>query len=166
VLPHGVLFRGGSEGSIRQGLLEDDLIEAVIGLGPNLFYGTGIPACVLICHRDKPKTRQGKVLVVNGAAEIVEGRNQNHLSVNNVALLAKAFTSYRDQEGLARVVDLQETTKNDFNLNVSRYVHNGDEAEEIDVAVEVEKLNALRATRDDAESKMIGFLKELGYGRT
>ena len=165
VVPHGVLFRGGSEGKTRQALLKDDLIEAVIGLGGNLFYGTGIPACVLVCHRDKPKAHEGKVLFINGAKELVEGRNQNHLSAKNVARLAKAFTSYKDQDGFARIVEHEEIETNDFNLNISRYVHNGEEAEEVDVTAEVEALNELRATRDAAEAKMLGFLKELGYGR-
>jgi type I restriction enzyme M protein len=165
VLPHGVLFRGGAEAKIRQGLLEDDLIEAVIGLGSNLFYGTGIPACVLICHRDKPSDRKGQVLFVNGSNEVVEGRNQNHLSEKNVARLAKGVTGYRDEEGFARIVPRAEIEKNEFNLNISRYVHNGEETEEIDVAVEVAKLGALMAKRDEAEAKMMGFLKELGYER-
>ncbi len=164
VLPHGVLFRGGSEGKIRQGLLEADLIEAVIGLGSNLFYGTGIPACVLVCRRKKPKAHRGKVLFVNGAEELVEGRNQNHLSEKNVARLAKAFTAYKEQDRFARVVGIEEIEKNDFNLNISRYVHSGEEAEAIDVAAEVGKLNELRGARDAAEAKMLGFLKELGYG--
>lgn len=164
VVPHGVLFRGGSEGKIRQGLLEDDLLEAVVGLGPNLFYGTGIPACVLVCHRDKPKARQGRVLFVNGADELVVGRNQNHLSEENVTRLAKAVIAGKDEDGFARVVALEEIGKNEFNLNISRYVESGEEAEVIDVAAEVAALNELRGKRDAAEAKMLGFLKELGYG--
>jgi type I restriction enzyme M protein len=163
VVPHGVLFRGGAEGTIRQKVLEQDLIEAVIGLGANLFYGTGIPACVLICRRDKPKARQGKVLFVNGAKEIVEGRNQNQLSEANVERLAKAFASYKDEDEFTRVVGIEEITKNEFNLNLSRYVNNAEETEDIDMAAEVDKLNELRAKRDQAEVKMLGFLKELGY---
>ncbi len=76
VLPHGILFRGGTEAKIRQGLLVDDLIEAVIGLASNLFYGTGIPACVLIINKAKPTGRRGKVLVINGAEEMLEGKNE------------------------------------------------------------------------------------------
>lgn len=165
VLPHGVLFRGGTEGAIRQGLLEQDLVEAVIGLGANLFYGTGIPACVLICRRGKPKARKDQVLFVNGGKEIVAGRNQNQLSEGNVGRLAEAFASYQDEDGFARVVGIEEIATNEFNLNLSRYVDGGEAAEEIDVAVEVERLNELRATRDAAEAKMMGFLRELGYGR-
>jgi type I restriction enzyme M protein len=163
VLPHGILFRGGAEGKIRQGLLKDDLIEAVIGLGPNLFYGTGIPACVLIINRHKQPDRQGKVLFVNGAEEIVEGKNQNTLSEANVKRLVAAFQVYRDEERFARVVDRAEIEKNDFNLNIARYVQTAEEEEPIDVAAEVKVLKQLLVKRDEAEAKMLEFLKELGY---
>ncbi len=163
VLPHGVLFRGGAEGRIREGMLKDDLIEAVIGVAPNLFYGAGIPACILIIRRDKPAARKGKVLFINGVERFVEGKAQNHLSEANVAALAKAFHDYADVERLARVVPISEIAENDFNLNITRYVHVGEEAENLDVAEEVEKLVELQAQRDAAEARMMGFLKELGY---
>jgi type I restriction enzyme M protein len=163
VLPHGVLFRGGAEGRIREGMLKDDIVEAVIGLTPNLFYGAGIPACILIVRKTKPEVRRGKVLIVNGAAEFVEGKAQNHLSEANVATLAKAFHDFTDVDRLARVVPLAEIAANDHNLNISRYVHLGEAAEETDVAEEVAKLTDLMAQRDAAEARMMGFLKELGY---
>jgi type I restriction enzyme M protein len=163
VLPHGVLFRGGAEGRIRERLLNEDLIEAVIGLAPNLFYGAGIPACILIVRINKPAEQKGKVLFVNGVEHFVEGKAQNHLSDANVAVLAKAFHDYTDVERLARVVPVSEIAANDHNLNISRYVHVGEEAEDLDVAEEVEKLLELQAQRDAAETKMMGFLKELGY---
>lgn len=163
VLPHGVLFRGGAEGRIREGLLKDDLVEAVIGVAPNLFYGAGIPACILIIRRDKPADRKGNVLFVNGVEQFVEGKAQNHLSQANVATLAKAFHDYVDVEQLARVVPVSEIANNDFNLNITRYVRVGEVAEDIDVAAEVEKLVELQGQRDAAEARMMGFLKELGY---
>jgi type I restriction enzyme M protein len=163
VLPHGVLFRGGAEGRIREGMLKEDVIEAVIGLAPNLFYGAGIPACILIIRKSKPSERKGKVLFINGVEQFAEGKAQNHLSNENVATLAKAFHDYSDVDRLARVVPISEITSSDHNLNISRYVHVGEEAEDLDVAEEVEKLLELQAQRDAAESKMMGFLKELGY---
>lgn len=163
VLPHGVLFRGGAEGKIRKGLLEDDLIEAVIGLGPNLFYGAGIPACILMIRKNKPVERKNRVLVINGAQEFEEGKAQNHLSDDNVKRFADAFHAFAVEDKFARVVDLDELKDNDFNLNLSRYVSVEEDEAEIDVAAEVIKLNTLRQNRDEAESKMIGFLKELGY---
>jgi type I restriction enzyme M protein len=163
VLPHGVLFRGGAEGRIREGLLKDDLIEAAIGVAPNLFYGAGIPACILIIRRDKPAARKSKVLFINGVEQFVEGKAQNHLSEANVATLVNAFHDYADVDRLARVVPISEIAENDFNLNITRYVHVGEEAEDLDVAEEVEKLVELQAQRDAAEARMMGFLKELGY---
>ena len=163
VLPHGILFRGGAEGRIREGMLKDDLIEAVIGLAPNLFYGAGIPACIVIIRKNKPAERKGKVLFVNGVEQFVEGKAQNHLSADNVAVLAKAFHDYANLDRLARVVPMAEIANNDHNLNISRYVHVTEDTEDLDVAEEVEKLLELREQRDAAEAKMMGFLKELGY---
>jgi type I restriction enzyme M protein len=163
VCPHGVLFRGGAEGKIRKGLLEDDLVEAVIGLGPNLFYGTGIPAAVLFIHRDKPAERKGKVLIVNGDKDFIEGKNQNHLGDEHVAKLAQAVHDFTDEELFCRVVGLDEIEDNDFNLNLTRYVQTDPPPPPIDVKAEVAKLQGLMAKRDEAEGRMVGFLKELGY---
>jgi type I restriction enzyme M protein len=163
VLPHGVLFRGGAEARIREGLLKEDLIEAVIGLAPNLFYGAGIPACIVIIRKTKPAERRGKVLFINGIKQFVEGKAQNHLSDANVATLARTFHDYIDVDRLARVVATSEIAANDHNLNISRYVHVGEETEDLDVMEEVEKLLELQVQRDAAEAKMMGFLKELGY---
>jgi type I restriction enzyme M protein len=134
VVPHGVLFRGGSEGKIREGILRDDLLEAVVGLGPNLFYGTGIPAAILVMNRAKPPERKGKVLLIHGADEIVEGKNQNRMSEANVARLAGAFHAWQDEERFCRVVPLDEIEANDFNLNIPRYVDATEAEEQIDVA--------------------------------
>jgi len=164
VLPHGILFRGGAEGKIRKGLLEDDLVEAVIGLASNLFYGTGIPACVLLINKAKSVERKGKVLFVNGAEEMVEGKNQNTLSEENVKRLTKAFHAYVDEDRFSRVVSLEEIEKNDFNLNISRYVRIAEEENQIDVAVEMLTLKKLQVQRDDAEIRMRQFMEELGYG--
>jgi type I restriction enzyme M protein len=163
VVPHGVLFRGGEEGKIRKGLLEDDLIEAVVGLGGNLFYGTGIPAAVLFIDRDKPATRKGKVLIVNGEKHIVPGKNQNSLSDANVATLAEAVVRFEDQPLFCKVVTLAEVRENDHNLNITRYVQTEAAADTIDVKAEVAKLEELMAKRDEAEAVMFGFLRELGY---
>jgi type I restriction enzyme M protein len=163
VVPHGVLFRGGAEGRIREGMLRADIVEAVIGLAPNLFYGAGIPAAVLIIRKSKPKARRGKVLVVNGDATFVPGKAQNSLSDENVQTLAAAFHGFADIEKLARVVPVAEIEANGFNLNISRYVQTGTDAEAVDVAAEVVKLQELIAKRDEAEVVMFEHLKRLGY---
>ena len=164
VCPHGVLFRGGAEGKIRKGLLEDDLIEAVVGLGPNLFYGTGIPAAVLVINQNKPTARKGKVLIVNGSEEFTDGKNQNTLSDQNVERLAASVHTWATVERFSRVVPLNEIREDDHNLNITRFVDNSRPEEPIDMEAEVRLLTDLMTARDEAEGRMMGHLKELGYG--
>lgn len=163
VVPHGVLFRGGAEGRIREAMLTADVIEAVVGLAPNLFYGAGIPAALLICRKAKPKDRRRKVLVVNGDATYQPGKAQNFLTDDHLKVLADAVHSLTDIEKLARVVPVEEIAANGFNLNISRYVQTGADAEAVDVAAEVAKLQDLIARRNKAETVMFGHLKRLGY---
>jgi type I restriction enzyme M protein len=165
VVPHGVLFRGGAEGKIRKGILEDDLIEAVVGLGPNLFYGTGIPAAILFVNRAKAAERRGSIIIVNGSEELVEGKKQNHLSDENVARMVGAVERWEDEELFCRVVSLDEIRENDHNLNLTRYVQTTPPPPPIDVAEEWRKLQELMAERDEAERRMTEFIEELGYGR-
>ena len=164
VMPHGVLFRGSAEGRIRQGLLKEDLFEAVIGLAPNLFYGTGIPASILVLNRDKPAARKGKVLFIDGSGEFEEGSNQNRLRDRDIANISRTFHACADVEKYARVVPLDEIERNDWNLNISRYVDTSEEEERIDVAEAVQKLRKLEQKRAAAESTMNRYLAELGYG--
>ena len=163
VMPHGVLFRGSSEGKIRQGLVEEDLIEAVVGLPARLFYGTGIPAAILIVNRDKPTERKGKVLLVEASRDFREGSNQNYLRDEDVSKIAAAVQGFADVERYARVVPVEEIEKNDFNLNISRYVDTAEAEERVDVEDAVAKLREAEQARDDAKAVMDGFLKELGY---
>jgi len=143
VLPHGVLFRGGEEKGIRAGIIENDLLEAVIGLPANLFYGTGIPACILIlrqqrqeganCVSGKPAERQGKVLFINADREYFEGRAQNFLLPEHIEKIATAFDEFRQIDGLSDVVDIATLRANDYNLNIRRYVDNAPPPEPHDV---------------------------------
>ena len=121
-MPHGVLFRGSAEGKIREGLLKEDLFEAVIGLASNLFYGTGIPASILVLNRDKSAARKGKVLFIDSSGEFEEGSNQNRLRDRDIANISRTFHACADVEKYARVVPLDEIEQNDWNLNISRYV--------------------------------------------
>ena len=164
VMPHGVLFRGSAEGKIRQGMLKEDLFEAVIGLAPNLFYGTGIPASVLVLNRDKPVARKGKVLFIDASGEFEEGSNQNHLRDQDIEHISRTFHACADVEKYARVVPLAEIEQNDWNLNISRYVDTSEEEERIDVADAVRKLRELERERAEAEATMNRYLAELGYG--
>ena len=135
VMPHGVLFRGGDEKRIRAGLLEDDLVEAVIGLAPNLFYGTGIPASILVLRAKgaKPEERQGKVLFINADREYYEGRAQNHLLPEHIEKIASTFEAFAQEPGFSRVVPIAELRDNDYNLNIRRYADNTPPPEPQDV---------------------------------
>ena len=163
VMPHGVLFRGSAEGKIRQGLLEEDVFEAVIGLAPNLFYGTGIPASILVLNRDKLAERKGKVLFIDASGEFAEGSNQNRLRDQDVEHISRTFHAYADVEKYARAVPLAEIDQNDRNLNISRYVDTSDEEVRINVAEAVGKLRELERERATAEVTMNRYLTELGY---
>jgi type I restriction enzyme M protein len=163
VMPHGVLFRGAAEGEIRKGMLEEDLVEAVIGLPPNLFYGTGIPAAILVLTRDKKPARKGKVLFVEASREFKEGSAQNYLRDEDVKKIAATVAAFKDVDKYARVVAVEEIAKNDWNLNISRYVETAEAAEKVDVAAAIAKLRELEKKRREAEARMNGFLKELGY---
>ena len=143
VMPHGVLFRGGDEGKIRQKIIESDQIEAVIGLGPQLFYGTGIPACVIILRQrihkganlvsGKPKERQGKVLFINADREYFEGRAQNHLLPEHIEKIVTTFEEFREISGFSSIVDIKTLEENDWNLNIRRYADNAPAPEPHDV---------------------------------
>ena len=164
VMPHGVLFRGAAEGEIRKGMLQEDLVEAVVGLPTNLFYGTGIPAAVLVLNRSKKADRRGKVLFIEASREFKQGTTQNYLRDEDVREIASTFHAFKDVEKYARAVALDEIEKNDFNLNISRYVETADPAEKVDVAHTLTKLRLLEKQRSEAETRMNAHLKKLGYG--
>ncbi len=133
VVPHGVLFRGGSEKEIRKGIIEDDLLEAVIGLPSALFYGTGIPAALLIINKNKPQERVGKILIINGELEYQEGKNQNKLRDIDINHILSVFNSFVDQKRYSKVVSLDDIRENDFNLNIRRYADTSPPPEPYDV---------------------------------
>lgn len=143
VLPHGVLFRGGEEKTIRAGIVDDDLLEAVIGIAPNLFYGTGIPACILVLRQrvqdganrvsGKPKSRQGKVLFINADREFFEGRAQNYLLPEHIEKIVTTFDEFRAIDGFSAIVDNAKLKEHDYNLNIRRYADNAPPPEPHDV---------------------------------
>ena len=165
VMPHGVLFRGAAEGRIRKALLEEDLFEAIIGLAPNLFYGTPIPASILVFNRNKPRERKGKVLFIHAAESYEGGKNQNKLRDEDIEKIVKTFNEYQDVERFSRVVSLEEIKENDYNLNISRYIDITEPEPKIDVKDTLKKLRELEKQRDESEKKMDECLKELGYGK-
>ena len=122
VLPQGALFRGGVEGQIRQALLEQDQIESVIGLAPNLFYGTGLAACILVLWRRKPKERTKNLLIVDASSRFRKGRAQNFLESEHAAEILAWYEAFEEVEDHVRVVPLKEIEKEGWTLNISRYV--------------------------------------------
>ena len=135
VMPHGVLFRGSIEKEIRKGIIQDDLLEAVIGLPPNLFYGTSIPACILVCRAKggKPEDRKGRILFINADAEYHAGRAQNYIRPEHIEKITYAFDAFKDIPGYAAVVSQEDLASNDWNLNIRRYADNAPPPEPHDV---------------------------------
>jgi len=133
VMPHGVLFRGGQEKVIREGIVKDDLIEAIIGLSSKLFYNVGIPACVVVINKDKPKNLRNKILFINADREYGEGRNQNYLRPEDIEKIVTVFDKKQEILKYSRFIDIKEIEENDFNLNIRRYVDNSPDPEIEDV---------------------------------
>ena len=163
VLPHGALFRMGKEGAIRKKILGMDLLEAVIGLGPNLFYGTGLAACILVFRQRKAKDRKNKVLILDASKEFKPGRAQNELLPLHVEHIYQWYREYKDAAGVARVVTLEEIAANDDNLNIPRYVEPKVEQEALTVDEAIKQLSKSAEAAFAAEEKLVGILKREGF---
>jgi type I restriction enzyme M protein len=160
VVPHGVLFRASSEGKIRQQLIEENLLDTVIGLPEKLFFGTGIPAAILIFKKNKADE---KVLFIDASREFKSGKNQNQLTEDNIQKIIDTYLARETTDKYSYLANLDEIKENDFNLNIPRYVDTFEEEAEIDlVAVRAERLK-LQNDLQDLEVEMEGYLKELGY---
>jgi type I restriction enzyme M protein len=162
VLPHGALFRMGKEGKIRQKILGMDLLEAVIGLGPNLFYGTGLAACILVFRQRKAKDRKNKVLILDASREYKAGRAQNELLPEHVTRIHDWYRGFKDVEGVARVVTLDEIAANDHNLNIPRYVEPKNDQVVLTVDAAIKQLRTSATAAFAAEEKLVGILKREG----
>ncbi len=163
VLPHGVLFRSGSEGRIREQIVKNDLLETVIGLPPKLFYGTGIPAAILIFNRNKTAAKKNKVLMIDAERDFQEGKNQNTLRKQDVEKIVKAHDGFSDIEKYARVVDVKEISENEYNLNIRRYIDSADEEEEIDVSEVWKEVQKLEKEREKIDETVKKYLTDLKY---
>ena len=160
VVPHGVLFRGASEGKIRKQLVDENLLDTVIGLPEKLFYGTGIPAAILVFRKHK---RDDKVLFIDASREYQDGKNQNLLRAQDLYKITTTCTARKDVEKYARLATREEIAANDYNLNIPRYVDTFEEEPEIDLkAVRAERAR-LKGELLVLEEKMATYLKELGY---
>lgn len=159
VVPHGVLFRGAAEGKIRQKLIEENLLEAVIGLPANLFFGTGIPAAILIFNKGKTT---GDVLFIDASKEFKDGKNQNHLTDEHVQKIVNSYQNFETIDKYAYRATAQELADNDFNLNIPRYVDTFEEEEEIDLVAVKQEIVDLESELAAVRAQMDGHLKELG----
>lgn len=163
VVPHGVLFKSDVSGKIRKQIIENDLIETVISMPAKLFYGVGIPVAIIIFNRNKPTSRKDKILIIDAEKDFSEGKNQNSLRRKDIEKIVKAYDQYKDIDNYARVVDIKEIKENDFNLNVRRYIENGDIEEDVDVSMVHKELETLEKERVKINKNVEGFLKELNY---
>ena len=161
IVPHGVLFRGASEGKIRKNMLEENLFEAVIGLPPNLFYGTGIPAAIIIFNKGK---KNEDVLFIDASQEFEVGKKQNKLRMKDIEKIVKTYQAFETVDKYAYRATLDEIRENDFNLNIPRYVDTFEEEEEIDIPMVQKEIEGLEKELADVRKEMDGYLKELGYG--
>lgn len=166
VVPHGVLFRGGAEGRIRQKLIEENLLDAVVGLPGNLFPTTSIPVAILVFDRAREKggSRENvkDVLFVNASQEFVPGKNQNTLADEHFTKIVATVASRQNVEKYACVVSLKKISDNDFNLNIPRYVDTFEDEEEIDVGAVQQQINKLEIELTEVRAKMRQHLKALG----
>lgn len=165
VVPHGVLFRGASEGKIRQQIIEDNLLEAVIGLPANLFFGTGIPTAILVFNKGK---NTDDVLFIDASKEFVEGKNQNLLSKTNIKHIVDTYNSQPTNKGgvlepkYSYWAKIEEIRTNDYNLNIPRYVDTFEEEPEIDIKATQIEIETLEGNLLDLKTRMKAYLQELG----
>lgn len=160
VVPHGVLFRGGAEGRIRQKLIEENLLDMVIGLPGKLFYGTGIPAAVLVFRKDKTDER---VLFIDASRHFEAGKNQNMLRVADLQRILNTAEARQSVDKYAYLATPAEIAENDFNLNIPRYVDTFEEVVEMNLMAVRKEREQLKAELASLEVKMAMYLKELGY---
>ncbi len=166
VIDNGCLFRGGKEKAIRAKVIEADLIECVILLPEKLFYNTGAPGAIIIFNKNKSQERKNKILFINASKEYgphPDVRKLNILEKKHIEKIKDAYKEFKDIEGFARVVDIDEIKRNDFNLNVSLYAYPEEEVEEIDIKKEWEELDKVENEIVEVKKKIESYIKEIGY---
>ncbi len=166
IVPHGVLFRSGAEGKIRQQLLQENIIDAVIGLPAGLFQTTGIPVAVLVIDRAREaggsREKDKDVLFIEASKEFKSGKAMNSLELTNADKIFETFIGRRENEKFSHIAKPDEIKENDYNLNITRYVDTFVEEEEIDIAATIRELDELKPQLEALEKQMKQYLKELG----
>lgn len=165
VVPHGVLFRGGAEGRIRQRMIEDNILDAVVGLPANLFPTTSIPVAILVFDRSREKGGENEdrrdVLFIDASREFQSGKNRNTLLAEHIDKILTTYTERQDVDKYAHVASFEEIKENDFNLNIPRYVDTFEEEEEIDIDTVQKEIDALEKELAEVRAKMAEKLKEI-----
>ena len=160
VLPHGVLFRGASEGKIRKNIIDNNLLDAVIGLPANLFYGTSIPTCVLV-FKGREARQNKDVLFIDASNEFEKGKNQNKLTPDNINKIIDTYRNRENVEKYSHVASLAEIKENDYNLNIPRYVDTFEEEEVIPLSEVAQELTEVKAEIESSYQSLFGLLNEL-----
>jgi type I restriction enzyme M protein len=161
VAPHGVLFRGASEGRIRQRVIENNLLDAVIGLPANLFYGTSIPASILVFRKNK-EDKNVLFIDASGRGHFAKGKNQNVLEEEHIEDIVNAYKGRKDIDKFTHVASIDEIKENEYNLNIPRYVDTFEEEKLVDIDEVQKKIECIKNELAQVESKMQKYLKELG----
>ncbi len=163
VLPHGVLFRGTAEGHIREHLIKDlNVLDAVIGLPANLFYGTSIPACVLVMKKCRQKDDSILFIDASGDGHFEKVKNQNVLRDSDVEQIVDTYRERKVEDKYSYEASIAEIEENDWNLNIPRYVDTFEEEDPVDLQKVAEELKSLDAGMVETDKEIAGFCKELG----
>ena len=161
IVPHGVLFRGASEGVIRKYLLkEKNYIDAIIGLPANIFYGTSIPTCIIVVKKNRKA--EDDILFIDGSNDFEKSKNQNYLRDEDVEKIVNTYRERKEIEKYSKKVSMKEIEENDYNLNIPRYVDTFEEEEEINLDEIVSKIEKLAEEEKEIDKTIKGFCDELG----
>lgn len=160
ILPHGVLFRAASEGKIRKQIIENNWLDAVVGLPENLFFGTGIPACILIFKKNKI---DNNVVFIDASNEFDKGKNQNILRDKDIEKILEAYKNRKEVEKYCHIASYNELKDNDFNLNIPRYIDTFEEEERIDLVSLKEEIKKIEHSILEVKNKINDYLEEIGF---
>ena len=160
----GILFRGGQEEQVRKKMIEEDVIEGIIALPANLFYGTGIPACVFLLNKDKPAARKKKIILIYAAKDFLDAGKRDLLRPQDIEKIVSTFRDYKQIEKYSHIADIDEIKENEYNLNIPRYVDISEPEIEVNIQETIDKLKQLENERMKAEVMMKSNLSELNFG--
>jgi type I restriction enzyme M protein len=163
VVPHGVLFRGGQEGKIREAVIRENLLDGVVGLPKNLFYGTGIPAALMIFDKSRNPNGKGEVLFIDASRGYEQNTNQNRLREQDIEKIVDTFRNRKTVEKYSYLASYAEIAENEFNLNIPRYVDTFEPEPEVNIPAVQKEIEQIEAELANTRAKMDQYLKELGF---